>query len=192
MPSGPGSSLCGHSGCVDQCAVRYVGPTSHPRDHLLHKAAYGAGQVWTAAIVAGLAVVLTASIAFAATQAETAPKVKNLNEAVAALWRKLDNIERLLKQQQGGQGGMMPNNQQQNGAPGNTQNNTCLKACEERGLACKKEAAQDTSKIQVCGQAMSECVRACLPAPTANGGTTSTRPKPPMPPSAAPTTETVQ
>lgn len=78
--------------------MRYCGPTSHPRDHLLHKAAHGASHVWMASVVAGLAIVITMSMAYAAAQAESAPRVDNLNDAVSALWRKMDNMERLLEQ----------------------------------------------------------------------------------------------
>lgn len=94
----PHGSTCGHSGCKDACNVRYCGPTSHPRDHLLHKAAHGASHVWMASVVAGLAIVITMSMAYAAAQAESAPRVNNLNDAVSALWRKMDNMERLLEQ----------------------------------------------------------------------------------------------
>ena len=93
----PQGATCGHSGCKEMCSVRYSGPTSHPRDHLLHKAAHGAAHVWMASVVAGLAVVVTMSIAYTAAQAESAPRVDNLNEAVSALWRKMDRMERLLQ-----------------------------------------------------------------------------------------------
>lgn len=90
VPCGPGSS-CGHSGCEDVCRVRYVGPTSHPRDHHAQEAAHGAKHVWTAAIVAGLAVVLTGAIAYSAVEAQT-PQV-NLN----ALNRRLEKIEQAVQ-----------------------------------------------------------------------------------------------
>ena len=72
IPRGPvGGSTCGHDGCERTCRVRYAGPTSPiHNEHIIH-AARGASQVWTAAIVAGLAVVLTGAIAFSAVQAET-------------------------------------------------------------------------------------------------------------------------
>lgn len=95
---GPRGSTCGHSNCKDACNVRYCGPTSHPRDHLLHKAAHGAGHVWMASVVAGLAVVVTMSIAYTAAQAKPAPGTDTTNQALSALWRKMDNMERLLKQ----------------------------------------------------------------------------------------------
>lgn len=72
IPVGPvGGSTCGHDGCERACRVRYAGPTSPiHNEHIIH-AARGASQVWTAAIVAGFAVVLTGAIAFSAVQAET-------------------------------------------------------------------------------------------------------------------------
>lgn len=76
IPSGPigsanmGGSTCGHSGCETSCKVRYVGPVTNIRDHHIIHAARGVAHVWTAAIVAGLAVVLTGAIAYTAVQAE--------------------------------------------------------------------------------------------------------------------------
>src|SRR5260221_14336156 len=84
IPSGPmsdmGGGTCGHSGCSGgTCKVRFVGPTSSMRAHPIMHAAHGASQVWTAAIVAGLAVVLTGAIAYTAVQAQTdvAPNTEN-------------------------------------------------------------------------------------------------------------------
>lgn len=57
-----------------------------------------------ASVVAGLAVVVTMSMAYAAAQAESAPRVDNLNDAVSTLWRKMDNMERLLEQMAEAQG----------------------------------------------------------------------------------------
>lgn len=78
IPTGPtggaiasGGSTCGHSGCDTSCKVRYVGPVSNIRDHHIVHAARGVAHVWTAAIVAGLAVVLTGAIAYTAVQAES-------------------------------------------------------------------------------------------------------------------------
>jgi len=73
IPTGPigglGGSTCGHSGCDSACRVRYVGPVTNIRDHHIIHAARGVAHVWTAAIVAGLAVVLTGAIAYTAVQA---------------------------------------------------------------------------------------------------------------------------
>lgn len=52
-------------------SVRYCGPTSHPSHHHAAVAAEGAGHIWAASIIAGLAIVLTGAIAFTAVQAES-------------------------------------------------------------------------------------------------------------------------
>ncbi len=71
IPAGPtGGSTCGHSGCKATCRVRYCGPTSPMHNHYIVHAARGVAHVWTAAIVSGLAVVLTAAIAFTAVNAQ--------------------------------------------------------------------------------------------------------------------------
>ena len=57
-----------------------------------------------ASVVAGLAVVVTMSIAYTAAQANPAPEVDTTNQALSALWRKMDNMERLLKQMAEAQG----------------------------------------------------------------------------------------
>lgn len=92
-PCGPGSS-CGHSGCGVSCQVRYVGPTSHPRDHHAQAAAHGVKQVWTAAIVAGLAVVLTGAIAYSAVEAQSPSSKGSDSNSVS---RRLDKIEERLR-----------------------------------------------------------------------------------------------
>lgn len=51
--------------------VRYVGPTSHPSHHHASVAAEGVKHVWAAPIIAGLAIILTASIAYSSVQAES-------------------------------------------------------------------------------------------------------------------------
>ncbi len=71
-PSGP---MCGHGDCGADCKVRYVGPTSHMRDHHIIHAAKGVAHVWSAAIVTGFALVLTGAIALTAAQASTDAKL---------------------------------------------------------------------------------------------------------------------
>ena len=71
-PSGP---MCGHGGCEAECKVRYVGPTSHIRDHHIVHAAKGVTHIWSAAIVTGFALVLTGAIALTAVQASTDAKM---------------------------------------------------------------------------------------------------------------------
>jgi hypothetical protein len=51
--------------------VRYCGPTSHPSHHDAKVAADGTKHIWAAPIIAGLAIILTASIAYSAVQAES-------------------------------------------------------------------------------------------------------------------------
>ena len=74
IPSGPGSSsgsTCGHSGCGADCRVRYVGQTSRITDHHMFHTARAVTNIWAAAIVVGLSVVLTGAIAFSAVQAKS-------------------------------------------------------------------------------------------------------------------------
>ena len=51
--------------------VRYVGPTSHPSHDHAHSAAEGVKHVWAAPIIAGLALLLTATFAFNAVHAQS-------------------------------------------------------------------------------------------------------------------------
>ena len=63
------SAACGHSACGDTCNVHYVGPTSQIVDHHVYRAAHSASHVWAAAIISGLAVVLTGAIAYSSVEA---------------------------------------------------------------------------------------------------------------------------
>lgn len=105
MGSGMGASsgpTCGHDGCGTACNVRYVGPTSHMRDHHIVHTARGISHVWTAAIVAGLAVVLTGAVAWTAVDAQQKttmdPNVAAVREGVDKLGKRMDRMEDLLKQ----------------------------------------------------------------------------------------------
>jgi hypothetical protein len=170
IPTGPGST-CGHSGCSGPaCQVRYAGATSHPRDHMLHEVSRGVRHIWTASIVAGLAVVLTGSIAYTAVQAETAPKVKNINEGVGALWRKLDNMERLLKQIAEKNGISTGTTQSTTSTKPRPEPTGCLKTCNDNWLTCKQQAGTDTAAYEVCHNAKMQCGLACTG--SANAGTT--------------------
>lgn len=64
-----GNSPAPSSQCTPK-SVRYCGPTSHPSHHHAAVAASGSRHIWSASIIAGLAIVLTAAIAFTAVQAE--------------------------------------------------------------------------------------------------------------------------
>lgn len=177
-PEGPlggmsNSPSCGHGGCGVECNVRYCGPTSHMRDHHIMHAAKGASQVWMAAIVAGLAVVLTGAVAFssveaqvktAATGARSAPVPSATVEArLERISAKLDQMERkidgIAERVSGGrpianplQGGSLPEGMPSDragsvnkGATGNDAS-TKLKAAQ-----CRAEC---NAKRQVCVQAM--------------------------------------
>lgn len=91
---------CGHSGCGRTCQVRYCGPTTHMRDHHIVHAARGAAHVWTAAIVAGLAIVLTGAIAYTAVEAQTPSTATMLNRILNELRdlrKRVDAMDATLK-----------------------------------------------------------------------------------------------
>ncbi|MBD3251342.1 hypothetical protein GF380_02705 [Candidatus Uhrbacteria bacterium] len=90
-------------GCKD-CgpkSVRYCGPTSHPSHHHAAEAAEGSRHVWAASVVAGLAIVLTAAIAFTAVQAETEQREEvrsqqlrgDIVREIRAINQRIDGIE---------------------------------------------------------------------------------------------------
>lgn len=94
-------AVCGHSGCGRMCNVRYVGPTSHVHDHHIIHAARGIAHVWTAAIVAGLAVVLTGAIAYASVEAvPSAPRqtLSFLTREIKQMNQHLEQIETVLRE----------------------------------------------------------------------------------------------
>jgi hypothetical protein len=97
-PTGP-LSTCGHSGCVDKCNVSYHGPTTHVRDHQIHMAAAGVRHIWTASVVAGLAVVLTGTIAYSAVEAKARPTFSagTKNDGTAMIMQRLDRLEAALR-----------------------------------------------------------------------------------------------
>jgi hypothetical protein len=64
------------------CNVRYVGPTSHLRDHHILHAARGVSHIWSAAIITGFAIVLTGAIAFQAVQASTDQRMEDAQAKV--------------------------------------------------------------------------------------------------------------
>ncbi len=106
IPSGPiqdAGGTCGHSGCGTTCKVRFVGPTSNIRDHSIMHAARGVTNVWTAAIVAGLAVVLTGAIAYTAVQAEgtatTDAKDAAVMQQLSAINQRVSELEATISRQ---------------------------------------------------------------------------------------------
>ncbi len=99
---------CGHSSCGRVCNVRHAGPTSPIRDHHIAHIARGVSNVWTASIVAGLAVVLTGAIAYSAVQAAPVQReasaqssmlasFNRLNNRLDAINKRLDDVEARLK-----------------------------------------------------------------------------------------------
>jgi len=137
-PCGPGST-CGHSGCEGgTCSVRYVGPTSHPRDHHVQEAAQGARHVWTAAIVAGLAVVLTGTVAYTSAQAQDkvdTPSLFILN-SLRRIEQRLDRIEPKLE-------------------------SACLKSCGDAYKVCAEGAGDDTGAQAACEDTARSCQNGC-------------------------------
>jgi hypothetical protein len=65
------SAVCGHEGCDDACNVRYVGAVSQITDHHIVKASHATSHIWAAAVISGLAVVLTGAVAYTSVQAES-------------------------------------------------------------------------------------------------------------------------
>lgn len=97
-------NTCGHGGCASACRVRYVGQTSHLRDHYALHAARGMTHIWSATIITGLAVVLTGVIGYSVVQAKDGgyasstpwmpPAVTQAD--VMVLQAKLEDMERIL------------------------------------------------------------------------------------------------
>lgn len=71
--------------------VHYVGPTTHINDHHLIHAARGISNVWTAAVVAGLGVVLTATFAYSSVRIQEAKAAASISEPVKADLRALSD-----------------------------------------------------------------------------------------------------
>lgn len=98
-----GNAVCGHDGhCTSNaCNVRYVGPTSQIADHHATHFAQASTHIWSAAVVTGLALVVTGTIAFQAanaesTQAARALQKQNANRAdIAQVIEQLNRIERV-------------------------------------------------------------------------------------------------
>lgn len=87
------SSVCGHSTCGESCNVHYVGPTSQVTDHHVYRAAHSASHVWAAAIISGLAVVLTGAVAYSSVEASSA---SSTNDTPAIVQSEVDRlVERL-------------------------------------------------------------------------------------------------
>lgn len=95
--------VCGHDGhcSTNACNVRYVGPTSQLSDHHATHFAQASSHIWSAAVVTGLALVVTGSIAYQSVSAESTKAAKalqkqNANRAdIAQVIEQLNRIERV-------------------------------------------------------------------------------------------------
>lgn len=139
-------SACGHMACTGgKCNVRYVGPVSQIRDHHIVHAARHASHVWSAAIVTGLAVVLTGSLGYAAFGAESSNSMYGEFQQIN---NRLDRIEGMVKQLlDRGQVAAKPGEEQS--APAQCVNQ------------CRKEYGDNVDKTNACikercGQRMAE------------------------------------
>lgn len=102
-PSTMGAATCGHDGhCMGaMCNVRYVGPTSQIADHHATHFAQASTHIWSAAVVTGLALVVTGTIAYQTVSAEStqtarALQKQNANRAdIAQVIEQLNRIERV-------------------------------------------------------------------------------------------------
>ena len=104
IPEGAVQNSCGHGGCsaTDSCRVRYVGQTTHLRDHYAMHAARGVTHIWAAAIVTGLGVVLTGAVGYSAVQAsdmrEAADERRQMvsQSDIVRLSARLEDMERAI------------------------------------------------------------------------------------------------
>lgn len=109
MPAGnsPAPSMqaptCGHDGhcTANACNVRYVGPTSQIADHHAMHFAQASTHIWSAAVVTGLALVVTGAIAYQSVKADSTKAAQvlqkqNANRAdIAKVIEQLNRIERV-------------------------------------------------------------------------------------------------
>jgi len=80
MPCGPGST-CGHDGCSGPtCRVRYVGPVSSLGDHHAFTASRGSTNIWAAALITSLALVVTGTVAFQSVEASQTKQAEALTK----------------------------------------------------------------------------------------------------------------
>ena len=93
-PSAQPISSCGHSHCDTHCRVRYVGPTSRIQDHHILHTARGVAHIWTATIIAGLAIVITGTVAFTTVSAKASQvHEEQTNESTQLILDRLDQME---------------------------------------------------------------------------------------------------
>jgi len=75
-----------------------VGPTSHPSHHHIRSASRGVSHTWMAAIVTGVAVVLTGALALQGVQADGGESIseRQLAEEVRRLSNRVEDMETAL------------------------------------------------------------------------------------------------
>ena len=87
-------SACGHGSCGTNCKVRYVGPTSSMRDHHILHAARGVTHMWSAAVISGLAVVVTGVFIYSSAQAREVASARVARPA-SEYQQLLDRMEKM-------------------------------------------------------------------------------------------------
>ncbi len=93
---------CGHTHCGETCRVRYIGATSHMRDHHVLRASRSISHIWSAVIIAGFAIVLTGAISYHVANAENQKSeqvyrynsTEQIIQKIEGLERRLDIMER--------------------------------------------------------------------------------------------------
>ncbi|HEU0050917.1 MAG TPA: hypothetical protein VFQ60_02560 [Patescibacteria group bacterium] len=95
-----GAAPCGHSHCDSRCHVRYVGAVSHPMHHHILHTARGMSHIWSAAVITGLALVLTGAIAYTAVDAETVQREALTRSEYARMMERVQSMEKSLAEMQ--------------------------------------------------------------------------------------------
>jgi len=165
IPEGPTGGLlsemestCGHTACTGgKCAVRYVGPTTPVRDHHIVHAARHASHIWSAAIVSGLAVVLTGAIGYAAFGAETTNPGGTLYGEFQQINQRLDKIETMVKT-------LVDRGENQQPAPTNEQAKPAQQA-NECVTKCNRDYPDSPEKAAQCAKEMCAAPTGEQPAP---------------------------
>ena len=160
-------SACGHMACTGgKCNVRYVGPVSYMRDHHVIHAARQASHIWSAAIVTGLAIVLTGALGYAAIGAEATNQAPSLYGEFQQINNRLSKIEGMVKtlldRCESGTCGQAKQQPQQQPTP-----EQCISACKkefgdniEKANACIKDRCEKKTTEQS-GQDQTQCKAAC-------------------------------
>ena len=167
-PSGPiiMQNTCGHSHCDRACKVRYCGPTTSLTDHHAFHAARGVMHVWTASIVAGLAIVLTGTIAYTAAEAKPLrPTIGQALEEVHALTVRTQALEQLLKEVGAQCGGIQKLPPVEGMAPAvkpEDGQKTCIDQCKQATESCQKKAGDKLDMRQGCVKADKVCRVSCV------------------------------